>query len=228
MISQKDVTMVIPDNIMGHWQEIINLVTQIVRVPAALIMRFCGNDIEVLVANRNKENPYHPGDREPFLGSGLYCERVFKTQEKLLVPDALADDEWKDNPDVKRNMISYLGFPLMLPNKTVFGTICVLDNKRNEYSEVIENLLKNFKMLIDAHLEVRYINAQLGEKNKQLSDYLSELQTLRGIVSICSYCKCIRDNNNNWQPIEHYLIRHPEADFSHGICPACMAKLFPE
>ncbi len=59
-------------------------------------------------------------------------------------------------------------------------------------------------------------------------DYLDELQTLRGLVSICSQCKSIRDEQGEWHPIENLLIRHPEADFSHGLCPDCVADLYPD
>ncbi len=213
---------------MENWQELLNILSHTANIPAALIMRLRDADIEVFVSSQSEGNPYHPGDSEQFHGSGLYCETVIKTQNKLLVPDALVDDNWNNNPDIKLNMISYLGFPLMLPNKQPFGTICVLDNKRNEYSKTLENLMLNFKKLIETHLEMIYVNAVLGDKNKRLSDYLMELQALRGVVPICANCKNIKDKEDNWHPIEHYLIRHPHADFSHGICPACMKKLYPQ
>jgi hypothetical protein len=227
MINEK-VEIVLPESIMENWQEILNILSHTANIPAALIMRLRDADIEVFVSSQSEGNPYHPGDSEHFQGSGLYCETVIKTQNKLLVPDALADDNWNSNPDIKLNMISYLGFPLLLPSKQPFGTICVLDNKRNEYSKTLEDLMLNFKRLIETHLEMSYVNAVLGDKNKRLTDYLMELQALRGIVPICANCKSIRDKEDNWHPIEHYLIRHPQADFSHGICPACMKKLYPE
>ncbi|MCX6138896.1 MAG: GAF domain-containing protein [Ignavibacteriales bacterium] len=227
MINDK-IEIVLPENIMENWQELLNILAHVANIPAALIMRLRDADIEVFVSSQSEGTPYHPGDSAQFQGSGLYCETVIRTQEKLLVPDALADDHWKNNPDIKLNMISYLGFPLLLPSKQPFGTICVLDNKRNEYSKTLENLMLNFKRLIETHLEIIYVNAVLGEKNKRLTDYLMELQALRGIVPICSNCKSIRDNEDSWHPIEHYLLRHPQADFSHGICPACIKKLYPE
>ncbi|HNX33022.1 MAG TPA: GAF domain-containing protein [Kiritimatiellia bacterium] len=224
----EEIEIVVPENILGNWQEILNSLARIANIPAALIMRLRDADIEVLVSSQSKENPYHPGDKERFQESGLYCETVIRTQDKLLVPDALADDKWKNNPDKKLNMISYLGFPLLLPSKQPFGTICVLDSKRNEYSEALETLMLNLKKLIESHLELIYMNAVLGDKSKRLTDYLMELQTLRGIVPICAHCKSIRDKENRWHPIEHYLVKHPQADFSHGICPACLKKLYPE
>ena len=85
-----------------------------------------------------------------------------------------------------------------------------------------------FRSLIESHLEMIYMNQILGDKNKRLTDYLMELQALRDLIPICSNCKCIRDDQENWHPIEHYLIRHPEAEFSHSICPKCMKTLYPD
>jgi hypothetical protein len=191
-------------------------------------MRHAHPDIEVFVSSSSPNNPYHPGDREILEGSGLYCERVLKTREKLLVSDALSDADWSNNPDVKHGMIAYLGFPILLPTGEPFGTLCVLDNKRNEFSMTLERLMMQFKNLIQSHLEMIYMNQVLGERDRKLTDYLGELQALRGLVPICSSCKNIKDNQGHWLPIEHYLIHHPDTKFSHSICPACMKKLYPE
>jgi len=224
----KEIEILIPKDIQETWQEIVNIVAQLCEVRASLIMRLVGSDISVFISSSSEGNPYHPGDREHCEDSGLYCETVIKSKSKLLIPDALADEHWKNNPDVKLNMISYLGFPIFLPTKKLFGTICILDHKRNEYSLVIEQLMLKFKDMIESHLELIYFNQTLGDDNKRLTDYLMELQALRGIVPICANCKSIRDTEDNWHPIEYYLLQHPKADFTHGICPKCMKKLYPE
>jgi hypothetical protein len=56
----------------------------------------------------------------------------------------------------------------------------------------------------------------------------SELRTLRGIVPICSHCKNVRDDDGFWRSVEEYLATRSEADFSHGICPECLASRYPE
>ncbi|MFP4532024.1 MAG: GAF domain-containing protein, partial [Desulfobacterales bacterium] len=160
MINEK-IEINVPIDIQANWQEIINIMAQLCEVPVALIMRLRETDIEVFLSSKSEGNPYHPGDKEHFEGSGLYCETVIKSRDKLLVPDALADEYWKDNPDVKLNMISYLGFPIFWPEENPFGTICVLDVKRNEYSRVIEQLMLKFKNLIESHLELIYVNQYL-------------------------------------------------------------------
>ena len=194
---------------------------ELIGIPAALIMRLVESDIEVFISSQSDGNPYRFGDHEHFFGSGLYCETVINTNDKLRIPNALADEKWKNNPDVKLNMISYLGFPILLPDGNPFGTICVLDNKENAYSETYENLIKNFREIIQSQLELIYMNTLLGEKNKKLSDYFAEIKVLRGVVPICSFCKKIRDAEGNWREIEAYISKHSEAQFTHSFCPEC-------
>jgi PAS domain S-box-containing protein len=55
-----------------------------------------------------------------------------------------------------------------------------------------------------------------------------EVKTLSGIVPICSGCKKIRDDKGLWEQVEAYVSRHTQARFSHGICPDCMKRLFPD
>jgi len=211
----------IPENTSDRWQNIVDIMAELIGVPAALIMRLVETDIEVFVSSRSDGNPYHPGDHEKFFGSGLYCEAVIEANDRLLIPNALADEKWKNNPDIQFNMISYLGFPIVLPDGKAFGTICILDNKGNAFSKTYIDLMENFRDIIQSQLELIYMNSLLGEENKNISDYLEEIKILRGIIPICSFCKKIRDTEGNWSEIETYVSKHSEAQFSHGLCPKC-------
>jgi hypothetical protein len=51
---------------------------------------------------------------------------------------------------------------------------------------------------------------------------------LRRIVPICAYCKKIRDDEDFWQSVENYFKVHLNLDFSHGVCPECAKRIFPE
>lgn len=62
----------------------------------------------------------------------------------------------------------------------------------------------------------------------KLENALSEIKTLKGILPICASCKKIRDDEGYWKQIESYISEHSEAEFSHGICPECARKLYPE
>jgi len=206
---------------LGKWQNVVDMMAELLGVPAGLIMRCQGDDIEVLVASASPGNPYHPGEKEYLSGSGLYCETVIKTRRMLMVPNALQDEKWRQNPDIKLGMISYLGYPICLPHGKVFGTICVLDIKENAYSEIHKKLLFQFKELIEALLGLMHSNCLL-------QNALLEVKTLQGLLPICAHCKKIRDDQDNWQPMESYISQHSAAKFSHGVCPDCLLKHYPE
>lgn len=63
---------------------------------------------------------------------------------------------------------------------------------------------------------------------EELQGAIKEIKTLRGILPICAHCKKIRDDSGYWNQIESYINQHSEASFSHGICPSCIEKLYPD
>jgi PAS domain S-box-containing protein len=62
----------------------------------------------------------------------------------------------------------------------------------------------------------------------ELQAALSDIKTLSGLVPICSHCKKIRDDTGYWTQVEAYIQAHSQARFSHGICPECAKKLYPD
>ncbi|MBU2549016.1 MAG: hypothetical protein KKB20_11420 [Proteobacteria bacterium] len=70
----------------------------------------------------------------------------------------------------------------------------------------------------------RSMAAMVGELEKTLA----EVRTLRGFIPICSNRKNIRDDAGYWQRIDPYVSEHSDARFSHGICPECARKLYPD
>jgi hypothetical protein len=66
------------------------------------------------------------------------------------------------------------------------------------------------------------------EAREQFEAAQAEIQTLRGIISICASCKKIRTDEGQWQQVEAYVREHSEAEFSHGICPQCSEALYGE
>jgi hypothetical protein len=57
---------------------------------------------------------------------------------------------------------------------------------------------------------------------------LAERRVLGGLLPICASCKRIQRSNDVWQSLEAYIQAHSEASFSHGLCPSCVASLYPE
>ncbi len=74
----------------------------------------------------------------------------------------------------------------------------------------------------------RLRNVELARTNEDLKRALNEVKHLSGLLPICSSCKKIRDDNGYWEQIESYISDHSEAQFSHGLCPECIRKLYPE
>ncbi len=70
------------------------------------------------------------------------------------------------------------------------------------------------------------INAQRLEQS--LTKTKKEIKTLKGFLPICASCKKIRDDEGYWNQIESYIAKHTDAEFSHGICPECTKKLYPD
>jgi len=147
--------------IAEEWQSIVDLLARILGVPAGLIMRLDKGALEVFVSSQSEGNPYKVGEKEVMENSGLYCETVIKNNAMLKVPNALIDEDWKNNPDVKLNMISYLGLPILYPSGEPFGTICALDNEENHYTDDYEELLHGLRRLIERELEILHKNFQL-------------------------------------------------------------------
>ena len=89
-------------------------------------------------------------------------------------------------------------------------------------------LLKRSQELLELNAKLeeeiaqrRYTQSANEELISKLEEALEQVKQLEGIISICSYCHKIRDDQNIWQRLEEYISEHTEAMFSHGICPHC-------
>lgn len=73
---------------------------------------------------------------------------------------------------------------------------------------------------------------QILEERKQLirelQEALATVKTLKGLLPICARCKKIRDDQGYWNQLEIYIEAHSDAAFTHGICPDCKTKVYPE
>ena len=63
---------------------------------------------------------------------------------------------------------------------------------------------------------------------QELQKALANVKSLSGLLPICAGCKKIRDDNNYWHQVESYVQKHSEATFTHGLCPDCIKKYYPE
>ncbi len=69
---------------------------------------------------------------------------------------------------------------------------------------------------------------KIGLDLTELETMRDQVKILQGLIPICAHCKKIRNDEGFWTQLEAYLVEHSEADFTHGICPDCMAQYFEE
>ena len=144
----------VPEYLRQGWQEAIDSVAEMLDVPVALVMRVIDQRIEVFVCSNTPSNPYKTGDAGVLPDSGGYCEAVVLAREELHVPDARVSIRWNTNPDMEHGLLSYLGFPIILPNGELFGTVCVLDRRPRDYTGSERRLLANVGKLLAGQLSM--------------------------------------------------------------------------
>jgi DNA-binding response OmpR family regulator len=81
---------------------------------------------------------------------------------------------------------------------------------------------------VNVGVRVIKLQERLNARVAELQHALANVKTLHGLLPICSYCKRIRGDNQYWQQVEAYIADRSEAQFSHGICPACYVNVEKE
>jgi PAS domain S-box-containing protein len=164
----------IPSDVLRKWQRIVDLLANIMSVPSAVVTKMepphCTR-YEVIVSSNSKGNPF-PIDEFFAMDIGTFCETVIKNREPLLVVNGLEDDKWKTAPEMQVGMVSYLGFPVLWPDGRMFGTICVLDDKANQYSDLYQEVLSHCRDVLQADLQT------LTRLGNELEEQVARLREL--------------------------------------------------
>ena len=170
---------IIPKEIYIMWQDNVDLLASIADVSYALIMHVHSEKIEVAISSKNQSlfNPYKTGI-ETQLGCGLYCETVIEKKSELLVRNALQDPYWKNNPDIEFGMISYYGVPLLWPDNTVFGTICILNKEDLNPSSAVIELIKILRNSIESNLQVLELSYLQEKQSTTIKEQCTKLEYL--------------------------------------------------
>lgn len=117
---------------------------------------------------------------------------------------------------------------LMVTVIVIFLINFTLKTYRKKLDELAEEDEKLKCINRDQQEEIFRQNGELTEKNAELLNSLAQVQKLSGFLPICAGCKKIRDDKGYWNQIETYIKQHSEAEFSHGICPDCAQRLYPD
>ncbi|MBU1567356.1 MAG: hypothetical protein KJ630_17250 [Proteobacteria bacterium] len=111
----------------------------------------------------------------------------------------------------------------------IFRTFLRISEELKESNERLEErITERTAELSNEVAERKRYGVERDEVITQLQDALEQIKTLTGLLSTCASCKNIRDTEGHWVPMECYIQEHSDARFSHGICPECAKKLYPE
>lgn len=166
---------------------------------------------------------------------------IVENREPVIVSDIRHDPFTANQMLPEYALHAYAGIPLLIDDRAI-GVLYALDNHIREYSEddlnFLHSLANRAALVIEKvrlYEELRAANQKLQQESMEKAQVIDELQvalssikTLRGLIPICANCKNIRNDKGFWQQVEVYISTHSEAEFSHGICPECLVKLYPQ
>jgi len=171
----------VPNSIIDKWQRLVNALSQLMEVPAALIMKYEHPYLKAIISSESEENPIPKNYKEKIYDK--YCEITINNKKMHEVPNAYKDPRHKDKPGLEENgLISYLGFPLEWPTGDIFGTICVVDREERRFTEKKKNLMREMKVAVDAHLELIFKNETLRRAQEKIKEQRDDLKLLTSTV----------------------------------------------
>lgn len=176
-----------PLDVLQKWQRIVDLLANVMQVPSAVLTKLeppADASYIILASSISKENPFSI-DEIFSMDIGTFCETVIKSRESLLVIDARNDDRWKFAPELKVGMVSYLGLPVLWPDGRMFGTICVLDDKANQYSDVYQQLLLLCRDVLQDDLQTLIrLDNELEDQRAHLSQLFARVPEAMAMVDL--------------------------------------------
>ena len=132
----------------------------------------------------------------------------------------------KGYPEGHPPLHRFLSIPVFANDKIV--AVVSVANKETDYGQDDAHQLSLLMDTVWHYVERRESEAEKERLIQELQKALAEVKTLSDLLPICSYCKNIRDDKGYWSKLESYITEHSGTQFSHGICPDCMRKNFPE
>ena len=133
-------------------------------------------------------------------------------------------NNWHPNLFLEMIIIGLVGLAeVALINGYEQGKKRLMENQR-----LLEDRVKDRTMdLTKANLALERDIVERKRIEGELREAIAQVKTLTGLLPMCANCKKIRDDNGYWSSVEKYISSHTQAEFTHGICPECLEKLYP-
>ena len=146
--------------------------------------------------------------------------RVRSGLERCLTGETDVQEFWYQFRNRSPGYYRISRYPVRDPDGAVSG-VAVSIHDLTEIQQVREELRTANKALATT-------GAELQKRNADLEAALARVKRLSGLLPICASCKKIRDERDYWRQVDEYVSEHSEAEFTHSICPDCLARLYPE
>lgn len=145
----------------------------------------------------------------------------YKLKKSVYNNDFMNSDWVKFMPGGHVYLKNVLFAPLIDTESSTAVGLLGLANKETDFTDEDAEIADVFGCLASIAL----INSRAFDK---LREALRNIRTLEGLLPICASCKKIRDESGNWSHLEKYIGDNSNATFTHGLCPECIKKLYPE
>jgi signal transduction histidine kinase len=139
-----------------RWQGYVDLLSELLDVPAALVRSADAETLTVVVASKDRGNPFRAGERSR--RGGLFCEIVLDLKREIALNDATGDEQLRRCAVREHGLVAYLGAPIANPGGSLFGTVAVLDRAPREFDARGRRLLLQFRDAIQADLSVQLMS----------------------------------------------------------------------
>ena len=186
---------------------------------------------------KDAQNRYLTANKALEEFTGFSQEQLVGKTDGELLPPELAEDCAKSDEAVAKTL-KVVRFEEQYSHGDTKGFLDtikapVFDDRGNRVGlvGVSRDITERKKMEDEIRRVAREKDTLLQEKEKlitELQKALATIKRLQGILPICSSCKKIRDDKGYWTQVESYIRDHSEAEFTHGICPDCAKKLYPD
>lgn len=168
----------------------------------------------------------------PIPVQGVLSE-AYKTCKPVYQNDCKKNKWVKFMPDGYPDKCNVIFVPMVINDKVV--GLLVLAGKEKGFNDDDAQLAGVFGEIASIALYNSRTLELFEESEKQkieviyeLNDVITRVKTLSGLLPICASCKKIRDDEGYWYQVEEYIEKYSDAEFSHGLCPDCIKKLYPD
>lgn len=152
--------------------------------------------------------------------------QAYESQKTVYDNDFMHSEWVRFMPEGHVALRNVMFVPLNIDGKTV--GIIGMANKPDDFTGEDAFIASVFGDLAAIALRNSWQHELIEAKTKSLESALAEVKTLQGLLPMCCSCMKVRDDENLWQRVDEYIRNHTNAQISHGMCPDCIRKLYPE